>query len=775
MDRPLTVEGLEKQFKLIADYIHSWEYWIDPDSRLAYISPSCKTHTGYSQQEFLEDEALFARIIHPDDQDRVHRHLHHEKNAPSVEFMEFRIVDRHGHTRWISHTCQPVYDDNGQFLGRRASNWDVTEQKRAERERDESTRKLQETSAFLHAVLDAIPDVIGVQDLDHRIIRYNKAGYAFLGLPPSDVDGKKCFELIGNPAPCQICATSDVYRTKKPAQAEKYVPEIDRGLDARAYPIFDEAGNLARIIEHLRDISREKKAEIKLKEAHERLITVLNSIDAHIYVADMDSYEILFMNKKMIEDFKADFVGKKCFASFRNEEKPCEICTNHLLLDETKRPKDVYAWQGQNPITRRWYMNSDRAIDWVDGRLARIQIAMDITAAKESDQERRQMERHLQQTQQLESIGTLAGGIAHDFNNLLMGIQGRASIMTMDLEPDHPMREHVEAIIECSRSATELTSQLLGAARGGKYEAKPLRINDVVIGSSSMFGRTKKEIRIHTKFQEPSPVVFADRRQLEQALLNLYINAWQAMPDGGELYLETSSRHLDETECKPYAIAAGAYVAITVTDTGTGMDKHVRRRIFDPFFTTKERGRGTGLGLASAYGIVKNHSGAITVASEVGQGTTFHIYLPVSDRAVPTEPQASSTLVAGTGTILLVDDESLVIDVGKEMLARLGYDTIAAQSGPEAVAIVRNDPERIDLIILDMIMPGMDGGQTFDRLHAMRPSLPVLLSSGYSLNDRANRIMRKGCAGFIQKPFMIDELSTKIHRILDRANQRSSP
>ena len=260
-------DELERKFKIIAEYTHSWEYWIGPDSKLSYISPSCKNHTGYTQQEFIENENLFFDIIQPGDKDLVYHHIQHEINAPKVESLEFRIIDRRGCTRWISHTCQPVHGENGDFLGRRASNWDITDRKQAEKERDESTRKLKETSAFLNTVLDAIPDVLGVQDLKHRIIRYNQAGYAFLDMKPSDVHGKRCFELIGNNVPCHVCATSEVYKSKKPAKVEKYVPEINKWLDVRAYPILDEDGNLFRIIEHLRDISREKNAEIKLKEA----------------------------------------------------------------------------------------------------------------------------------------------------------------------------------------------------------------------------------------------------------------------------------------------------------------------------------------------------------------------------------------------------------------------------------------------------------------------------------------------------------------------------
>lgn len=763
----LTYEEFEKKISLITDYTYSWEYLIGPDSKLSYVSPSCKNHTGYTQQEFMVNEELFSNIIHPEDKELVSRHIHHKKNVPLVESLEFRIVDRGGRTRWISHTCRPVYDENGDFLGRRASNWDITDQKQAEKERDESNRKLQETSSFLNTVLDAIPDVIGVQDLKHKIICYNRAGYAFFNMEPPEVHGKKCYELIGNKVPCHVCPLSDVYKNEKPAQVEKYVKELNKWLDVRAYPVFDETGDLTGIIEHIRDISKEKETEIQLKKAHDSLITVLNSIDVHIYVVDINSYEILFMNKKMIEDFNADFVGEKCYESFQREKSPCSICTNHQFLDENKELTGVHTWQCRNPITNQWYINFGRTINWIDGRSARVQIAMDITEAKNNEEERKQMEQQLLQAQKLEAIGTVSGGIAHDFNNLLMGIQGRASLMEIDLESNHPCREHVEVIMECSRNATELTSQLLGVARVGKYETKPISINDVVMSSSTMFGRTKKEISIHTKLHDPPPVVVADRRHIEQVFLNIYINAWQAMHRGGELYLETTVVTLDEKFCKPYSIDPNRYVRISATDTGTGMDKETLKRVFDPFFTTKKRGRGTGLGLASAYGIVKNHLGTITVYSEIGKGTTFNVYLPVSDQKVKEEPTLDQKLIVGSETILLVDDESIVINVCKEMIEKLGYDVITAKSGKLAVDMFREKSEDIDLIILDMIMPGMDGDQTFDQLREINSSIPILLSSGYSLNSQAKKIMEKGCNGFIQKPFLITQLSEKIQNILD--------
>lgn len=758
----------QKKLELMVDYTYSWEYWVGPDSKLEYISRSCKHYTGFNQAEFMENPELLMQIVHPDDADKFDRHIRQEKDAPSVESMEFRIFDRSGKLRWLSHTCQPVYGENNLFLGRRASNREITDRKLAEKQRDELTDNLKETSNLLNTVLDAIPDVIGVQTPDHRIIRYNRAGYDFLGLTPSDTRGKKCFNLIGRIIPCDNCATSEVYKTRQTARVEKYVTELDKWLDVRAYPVFDGEGNITRVVEHLRDISREKSDEIKLREAHERLITILDSIDAHIYVAGIESFEILFMNKKMIDDFNADLVGTRCYESFRNEARPCEHCTNPKLLDGSQAPTGVHSWEGGNPITGRWYLNSDRAIKWSDGRMVRIQIATDITDAKNHEDARRKMEQQLLQAQKYEAIGTLAGGIAHNFNNLLMGIQGWTSLIAADIGPSNPNTRKIKAIEGYIRSATDLTNQLLGFARAGKYEVHPIDINELLEESAAMFGRTKKEIRIHTRLEDLMPVVAADKRQIEQVLLNLYVNAWQAMPDGGDLYLETSVVELGEAFCIPYTAEPGRFAKISVTDTGVGIDKATVHRIFDPFFTTKQKGRGTGLGLASTYGIIKNHGGIITVYSELGRGTTFIIYLPVSDRKPIKAPTAALRLTSGSETVLLVDDEEMITTVGRAMLEKLGYRVIIARGGEEAVDTMHEKGEDIDLVILDLVMPGMDGGAAFDTIRKIAPDIPVILSSGYSMTGKVTEIMQRGCNGFMQKPFTIAELSKKVRMVLDK-------
>jgi len=381
--------------------------------------------------------------------------------------------------------------------------------------------------------------------------------------------------------------------------------------------------------------------------------------------------------------------------------------------------------------------------------------------------ERKRFEAQLRHTERLEALGTLSGGIAHDFNNLLMGIQGNLHLMMSETLPSHRYIEKIKTIERYIQSGASLTKQLLGFARGGKYEVRATNMNDLIEKTSDLFARTRREITVFKDFEEGLWAVEVDRDQMEQVLLNLYVNAWQAMIGGGELYLITKNEILDQDQAKIYGLKAGKYVEVSVRDTGSGMDEEILKRIFEPFFTTKERGRGTGLGLPSAYGIVRSHGGILEARSKIGRGSTFVIYLPASEEPVQRDVQPSSSLLRGSETILLVDDETAILEVSKEMLEMLGYRVFIAPTGKEAVEIYEKIWHTIDLVILDMIMPVMGGAQTFDRLKSLNPNVRVLLSSGYSVDDEVRDILGRGCKGLIQKPYSAKALSQRIREILE--------
>jgi len=390
-----------------------------------------------------------------------------------------------------------------------------------------------------------------------------------------------------------------------------------------------------------------------------------------------------------------------------------------------------------------------------------------IIERKKVEQDRAKLQSQLLQAQKMEAIGTLAGGVAHDFNNLLMGILGYTSLMLTKTDKSHPFYENLKIIEQQVESGAELTKQLLGFARSGKYEVKPFHVNDLIIKTSDIFGRTKKEITIYKELQENLHTIEGDSRQIEQVLFNLYVNAWQAMPSGGRLYIETQNAILDEKQCRAYDAKPGPHVKLLVTDTGVGMDAETQKRIFEPFFTTKGVGKGTGLGLASAYGIIKNHGGIINVYSEKGHGTTLTIYLPATAKKADETKPAEEGLLTGEETILVVDDEKVNVELMKELLERLGYKIFTAQSGKKAIEMYRKHAGKIQLVILDMIMPEMHGKETLVKLMEIDKNVCVLLSSGYSINGEAKTILELGCKGFIQKPFRPEELARKIRDVLD--------
>lgn len=400
-----------------------------------------------------------------------------------------------------------------------------------------------------------------------------------------------------------------------------------------------------------------------------------------------------------------------------------------------------------------------------EGLECRVTVT-DITLRKRAEQERTELLQQLVQAQKMEAVGALAGGIAHDFNNILAAILAWLSLLDLefaDVSERHSDIQEMKALVE---RGAGLTNQLLGFACRGKYDVRALDLAQVVAKTSAMFGRTRKDITIELDFSPGLRAVFMDHTQLDQVLLNLLVNAAHAMPRGGHLILSAENAELTAEEVAPYGAAPGRFVKLVVADTGIGMDAATQARIFEPFFTTKRRGEGTGLGLASVYGILKAHAGIITVKSEVGSGTSFTLYLPTTDQPLRAAKDAT-VIERGTGTILVVDDEEKVAQVFARLLRKIGYDVLTASGGREAIEIVRQHGKTISLVILDMIMPDMSGSQTYDALLKIAPGLKVLLSTGYTINGQVQEVLDRGCNGFIQKPFDVTTLSAKVREILE--------
>jgi PAS domain S-box-containing protein len=385
--------------------------------------------------------------------------------------------------------------------------------------------------------------------------------------------------------------------------------------------------------------------------------------------------------------------------------------------------------------------------------------------------EHRRLEEQLRQAQKMESIGTLAGGVAHDFNNILTIIQGYSEMVLMDKSQDHPDYADLAAVYDAAKRGADLVKQLMTFSRKVETDMRPVNLNKEVQTAVKLLSRTiPKMIDVQMRLAPDTRRIKADSGQIEQVILNLAVNAKHAMPDGGTLTIETGNIMLDDAYCKTHAEATpGDYVYLTIEDTGHGIPKDVVDRIFEPFFSTKKQGEGTGLGLAMVYGIVKHHGGHIMCYSEPGVGTAFKIYLPViEDLAISGEFKILPEAPGGSETVLLVDDEEMIRSLGRKMLEQAGYRVLEALTGEEAVEIYRNEGSRIDLVVLDLIMPGMGGRQALAELKNMDPDVRVVIASGYSPDGLAESATETGAAGFITKPFRRHDVLRTVREVLDR-------
>lgn len=621
------------------------------------------------------------------------------------------------------------------------------------------------------SILNALNLPVMVVDRKLRVQWVNAQAASMMQWSSRETAGWHCFTAwCGQKQPCRDCPAVRAFESAAPASSRMHTPD-GRVWLLRACPLMDSAGRVLRVVEIAWDISAWEQRQNTLNQRHAEMSALIDNLPDMVWLKDRQG-RILMANRAFTREFglsPKDVRGKS-----DDDIWPPDVAERHRCQDEEVIASGKPVWS-EDPFTdangvHGWIETVKKPIyngnETVSGVVA---IARDITARKHAEQERTRLRTEVQQAQKMEAIGTLAGGVAHDFNNLLMSIQGTISYLLYDMDPSHPGYEMLAKIEQQIKNGSRLTGQLLGYARKGKYAIQPLDLNRLVRESAETFARMRKDIIIHRRLDPALRAIDAEQGQIEQVLLNLYVNAGQAMPSGGELILKTTNAGQGDIRGRAYRAKPGQYVALTVSDTGEGMDEKTCRRIFDPFFTTKEMGRGTGLGLASVYGIVKGHNGYIEVDSQKGSGTNFHIYFPASAQALPGVTRTIRRTVDGQGTILVVDDEQIVLEVNCRLFEKMGFTVFQAESGKTALEIFAKQGDTIDLVVLDMVMPHMNGGEVFDALKKMNPGVKVLLSSGYSQDGQASEILERGCAGFIQKPFDIHQVSAKISALLKKS------
>jgi two-component system, cell cycle sensor histidine kinase and response regulator CckA len=698
--------------------------------------------------------------IHPEDREQFLKNIRPEVMGERGYNTEFRILRSDGTVRHIKADGVVIFDEYKKPSRLICLNNDITERRQAEDAllaSEERFKSIVTTSnewiwamntAGIHTFSNpAVENILGYHP--DKIVGQHDIG-SFI----HEEDLPKIKELL---AQCIMQKAGWSHITLR----WKHRDGTYRYLESCATPITDRTGALLGFQGSDRDVTTRQKAEDAIRKSEEQYRTIFESTaTANIIIAEDSTIRMANNNFVNLSGYtKQEVEGKMSWTSFIYKDDLEKMKNYHIM--RRRDPGSAPASYEFRAITRQGdVLDLFMSVAIVPGTKESVVSFVDLT-------ERKLLEAQLIQAQKMEAIGTLSGGVAHDFNNILMSIQGYISLIIMDTGGDHPHYEWLKLIEEQAKSAADLTKQLLGFARGGKYEVKPTDMNDVIQKTSTMFGRTKKELVIHSKYEKDIWAVEADRSQIEQVFLNLYLNAWQAMPAGGDLALETRNVIVDENYTKTHAMTPGRYVRISVGDTGVGMDEETKKRIFEPFFTTKKFGGGNGLGLAMVYGIIKNHNGFIDVNSAPDKGTTFVIHIPASSRDVIKNKSFTQTILKGTETILFVDDEPNVLMVSRKILESLGYTVYGVKDGKEAIAFYRENKDSIDLIVIDMIMPGLSGNEVFDQIRELNPMARIILSSGYSLNEQAQQIMSKGCQGFIQKPFNITGISKKVREVLE--------
>jgi PAS domain S-box-containing protein len=737
-----------------------------PDWSLAFIGAEVKQVTGYASEEFTSGTARWKEIIHPQDimwLKEAFRKAVREKSE--TVHVEYRIRRRDGGVRWISDRRQLIYQQNGVFAYVDGLLLDITELKKVE-------ENLRESEDRYRDLVEHSQDLICTHDLEGRLVSVNPWVAKVLGYSQDEVLRMNMRDLIAPEVRDQF---------------DGYLEEIGKRGAARGVLLVRTRSGERRIWEYnntlrtegvaepvvrgmAHDITERKRAEKALRDAMRRLQLAATSGGLGIWEWDIQSDE-LHWDDRMFELYGI---------SRESSLMGVEVWKKSLHPDDFLAAVD----EGQAALRGEKEYDTEFRVVHPDGRVKSLQAnavvirdadgkALRMIGINRDITERRSLEEQLRQSQKMEAVGRLAGGVAHDFNNLLTAIIGNVSLALMKLPLSDPAGDYLTEANKAAERATALVRQLLAFSRKQIIEPKVLDLNLLIADLNKMLVRLIGEnIDLETVPGEDLGLVKVDAGQFEQVMVNLVVNARDAMPEGGKLLIETANVDLNEEYCvrHPY-VQPGRFIMLAVSDTGHGMNKEVRKHIFEPFFTTKPRGSGTGLGLSTIYGVVKQSNGSIEVYSEVGKGTTFKIFLPrvedTLEKARESGPRKE--LRAGTETVLLVEDEEIVRGLCFRLLDRLGYKVLQASNGDEALEVARARGERIDLLMTDVVMPGMNGRELAERLVALHPETKVLFTSGYTEDAIVHHGVLEGGVSFIGKPYSPSELAKKVREILDTA------
>jgi PAS domain S-box-containing protein len=756
----------EKRYKKLTESVTDYIYTVKVERGQAVETshgPGSLAVTGYTSEEYETDTSLWYRMIHEEDRAAVKEQAEKVLAGQPAPLLEHRIINKNGSILWVRNTLVFRYDEQGQLVAYDGLITDITERKRAE-------ERLRETKDFLDKLIHYANTPIIIWDPQLKILRLNSAFERLTGYKAEEVIGKELDLLFpeANLDECLIKITATLmgeYWESVEIPILRKEGEIRLALWNSANIYADDGTTLLATIAQGQDITERKQAEEALAE-RERLLQMIFDAEPECVKLLAQDGTLLQINRAGLKMAEADSPEQVIGKSFYSVVVPEYQQAFRMLSESVFRGEpgtleyELIGLKG----TRRW--QDAHAVPLRDQRgaiIALLSVTRDTT-------ERKSLEAQLLQAQKLEAVGTLAGGVAHDFNNLLTAMMGNLELAKLKLERGQGAEEYLGEMENITQRAATLTGQLLAFSRRQIIQPVPLNLSDTITDMSKMLPRLIGEhITLELLLEGNLGMVKADPGQIEQVIMNLCVNARDAMPTGGKLILNTHNIHLEENYINNHPwVEKGDYVLLEVTDTGCGMDEATRQRIFEPFFTTKEVGKGTGLGLSMAYGIIKQHQGYIHVYSEPDRGTTFKIYLPrTEEKPAAAEVKAVFKAVGGQETILLAEDEDQLREAIKNILEMFGYTVLVAQDGQEAWELYQREKERIDLVILDAVMPRMGGKETADRIYEINPAQKILFSSGYSASSLHQTFIIPPQMHFIQKPYNAKTLAQKVREVLE--------